>query len=181
MIQEVIQRLGADIAAGLQPAETDCLAVREQIAASKPMSIAEIYEALSKAGCMDLEIARICGRTLRNVRTLSAVYRQEGIRNLVAEGRVSVSMAYQAIEDSDLTGLSALATLQAGIVMSLKKRAQRTGRAPSGGQGAASILLGEELATLGIPSIGKQDAGEPRAGLHGALSRLAQVLVRAAS
>lgn len=81
MIQEVIQRLGADIAAGLQPAETDCLAVREQIAASKPMSIAEIYEALSKAGCMDLEIARICGRTLRNVRTLSAVYRQEGIRN----------------------------------------------------------------------------------------------------
>ena len=43
------------------------------------------------------------------------------------------------------------------------------------------LLLGEELATLGIPSIGKQDAGEPRAGLHGALSRLAQVLVRAAS
>lgn len=181
MIQEIIQRLGADIAAGLQPAETDCAAVREQIAASKPMSIAAIYEALSKAGCMDVEIAKICGRTLRNVRTLSAVYRQEGIRNLVAEGRVSVSMAYQAIEDSDLTGLSALATLQAGIVMSLKKRAQRTGRAASGGQGSASILLGEELATLGISGIGQREAGAPRPGLHAALSRFAQVLVRAAS
>lgn len=178
MIQDAINRLGADVAAGLQPSEIDCLTIREQISGSKPMAIAAIYDGLSKAGCMDLEIARICGRTLRNVRTLSAVYKQEGIRNLVSEGRVSVSMAYQAIEDSELTGLSALATLQAGIVMSLKKRAQRSGRPVSGGHGAA-ILLGEELAALSGGHHKDKEVARP--GIHAALARFAHAIARAAS
>lgn len=127
MSEETIAKLGSDVAAGRQPCELDCLRIREAIQSAKPMEVGYVYARLALAGCMDIEIARITARTLRNVKTISAVYARPQLRDLVSSGHIPLAMAYRAVEDSVLTGLPLLTTLQGALVESAKKKALSCG------------------------------------------------------
>lgn len=118
-------RIGGHLAAGRQPRPEDVAAIRAEIQGANPMKVAEVFMALSRAGCMDTEVASTTNRSLRNVRSLCVVYSNPEVRALVAAGQIPVGIAYQAIEDSQRTGLPAGATVQAAIVAEAKRKLTR--------------------------------------------------------
>jgi hypothetical protein len=147
-MHEAVTRLGGDVASGLQPRDEDIAVIRSAIAGAKPMQVAQAFAALEAVGCMDLEIARITGRTLRNVQCLTLVHANEQTRALVSTGKISAALAYQAIKDSQLTAIALATTLQAVIVMDAKKKATR-------GSGQAGAYALAQLAAFN-PSIAPQ-------------------------
>ena len=120
-----IQLAGSFIASGHQPRAEDILSIRTAIHSAKPMVVAQVFSSLAAQGCMDTEVARITGRSLRNVRALCAIWNDPEIRVMVSAGHVPVAIAHQAIDDSKLTGLPATATLQAAIVHAAKQKLAR--------------------------------------------------------
>lgn len=114
------------------------------------MQVAEIFTGLATEGCMDTEIARITGRTLRNVRALCAIWDNPEIRSMVAVGQVPVAIAHQAIEDSKLTGLPATTTLQAAVVLAAK---EKLARGHANALASARTQLGAIQANVGQPAL----------------------------
>ncbi|HCF2446953.1 TPA: hypothetical protein NIA45_004619 [Pseudomonas aeruginosa] len=164
-----IQLAGSFIAAGHQPRPEDLQTIRTAIQAARPMQVAEIFSGLAAEGCMDTEVARITGRSLRNVRALCAIWDNHEIRSMVAAGQVPVAIAHQAIEDSKLTGLPATATLQAAIVLAAKEKLAR-GRANA--LASARTQLGAIQANAAQPAIAGDTQAPPVHQLLGEALRL---------
>lgn len=173
-----IQLAGSFIATGHQPRLEDLQKIRAAIHEGKPMQVAEIFASLAAEGCMDIEIAKITGRSLRNVRGLSAIWNNPDIRAMVSAGQVPVAIAHQAIEDSKLTGLPAMATLQAAIVLAAKEKLSRgRGNALASARaqlGAVQASAGPIPAFKSVPAAPVQQLlGEALRLVKGALTRRA--------
>ncbi len=167
--QRAIQLAGSFIATGHQPRQEDLQRIRDAIKAGKPMQVAEIFAGLAAEGCMDIEIAQVTGRSLRNVRALSAIWNNPDIRAMVSSGQVPVSIAHQAIEDSKLTGLPPIATLQAAIVLAAKEKMSR-GRGNA--LASAHAQLGAVQASVGPIPVFKSVSAAPMQQLLGEAIRL---------
>lgn len=88
-------------------------AFRTALAGLRPHLAAQVYMNLSQAGCMDIEIAAIAGRSLRHVKTLLEFSKAPtALVDMVANRKASIAAAHKAMRVAESTGQDVMAVIQ---------------------------------------------------------------------
>lgn len=110
------QHVSACLASGTPIGEDVLGQFRQVLAGLRPHLAAQVYAQLHRAGCMDIEIAHIAGRSLRQVTSLLEFAQAPSpVVEMVAQRKTSVAAALKAVRLAKETGREAQDLLQAAV------------------------------------------------------------------
>ena len=117
-------------------------AFRIALAGLRPHLAAQVYMNLSQAGCMDIEIAAIAGRSLRHVKTLLEFSKAPtGLVEMVANRKASIASAHKAMRVAEATGQDVMAVIQEAAQEEDRQRKPRKDRPVAAAKAVVRTLL----------------------------------------
>lgn len=117
-------------------------AFRTALAGLRPHLAAQVYMNLSQAGCMDIEIAAIAGRSLRHVKTLLEFSKAPtALVDMVANRKASIAAAHKAMRVAESTGQDVMAVIQEAAQDEDRQKKPRKDRPVAAAKAVVRTLL----------------------------------------